>query len=231
MVTATVGFLAFGSVGFWILAGFVCLLLIAAVEWEKPGWATISLGVTAALLAYFGDVNVFAFVRHHPFSALALVVGYFVLGTLWSFGKWWFYLRNAREEYDEMKKRFLSSHGVVGTQIPDRCLQEWQKIYPLQRSVTPKARDNKGRIMTWMVYWPWSFVWTIVNDPVKRMFKSIFRQFQTVYQGIANKVFAGTEADFREPTSPVPGATPEDEGSVSRTPPSPRRPGSGRNLP
>ncbi len=57
----------------------------------------------------------------------------------------------------------------------------------------PIASANKGRIMIWMTYWPTSMLWTIVNDPVKRIFKEIFRRVRAVYDAISDHMYKGTD--------------------------------------
>ena len=162
------GLFALGSLGFWILCSVVCICIIAAVEYEKPGWATASLIATFALIGFFGDFNVLTFARENPLSALACVGVYMVAGTLWAFSKWWFFLRARREQYDDVKREFLRRNKVEGTAIPDDLLEEWKKHapdpdgnrygydYKEKTGFAPRARNHKSRILTWMIYWPWS---------------------------------------------------------------------------
>src|SRR3990170_3557711 len=97
MIEALLGIFALGTIGFWALCGVVCVLLITFVEYEKPGWATLSLLATFALLGWLGDLNVWRAAKEHPLLALGAVAAYLAIGTLWAFGKWWFFLKAARE--------------------------------------------------------------------------------------------------------------------------------------
>lgn len=207
--------LALGTIGFWILVGIVSLLLIAAVEYEKPGWATFSLIVTFTLLWLLGDVNIVALALSNPLLAAGVVAGYFVVGAMWSVGKWWFFVRRSLETYHEARAEFLRRNGIVSfyasDPIPEGLRGKWQKWLNGRtlESFKPHIKDNKGRILTWMVYWPWSMFWTILNDPVKRMFKFIYRQLRAVYQRITDSAFRGAERDFvHTPYEPEP-ETPE----------------------
>ena len=40
-----------------------------------------------------------------------------------------------------------------------------------------------------MTYWPISASWTIINDPIRRMYNSIFKRLDKVYVKISDKVF------------------------------------------
>ncbi len=62
--------------------------------------------------------------------------------------------------------------------------------------IVPKARDHKAQILGWMIYWPWSLIWTLINDPVKRAFKWIYHQIQDLLQKISDRAFKGTEEDL-----------------------------------
>ncbi len=194
--------LALGTIGFWILVGIVSLLLIAAVEYEKPGWATFSLIVAFTLLWLLGDVNIVALALSNPLLAVGVVAGYFVIGALWSVGKWWFFVRKCREKYDDFRKEFLVRKNFsVSGPIPDSLKKDWTEYCSsgygrIYSCLKPEVGKNKARILTWMVYWPWSMFWTLLNDPVKYMFKWIYQQLRAVYQRIADSAFKSTENDF-----------------------------------
>jgi hypothetical protein len=53
----------------------------------------------------------------------------------------------------------------------------------------PKAKDNKSEIVGWMVYWPWSAFWTILNDPIRRFYKMLVRLLEKMYDKIAEAVY------------------------------------------
>lgn len=164
--------LAVGSVLFWILIGIVGVLLFVAVEYERAGWATISVVATLALLAWLGNFSLRAIIKGNPLMAFAFLAAYIIIGFVWSFGKWYFYVRNMRAQYDEAKKEGL------------RIISYYNK---------PDINKNKARALTWAIYWPWSMVWTLINDPIKNLFKYFFRRLQAVYQKIADKAYGEVE--------------------------------------
>jgi len=201
-------FLAVGAVWFWILMSVVIILLFLEVEYEKPGWATVTCALFFAALWLFGDFNVLQAIADNPLVAVGCIVGYLLLGTGWSFGKWWFYLKRCRREYDRIRADFMRQQKIEGDTIPADKRKAWREYwahhvsydYLSQRDdPRPRAGQHKGRIMTWMVYWPWSMVWTIINDPIKRAFKEIFLRLKAVYQAIADHVFKGVDEDFADP--------------------------------
>jgi hypothetical protein len=57
----------------------------------------------------------------------------------------------------------------------------------------PQPRKHKARILTWMTYWPWSFIWTMLNDPIKRFFKAIYYRLAAFLARMSDKMFADAE--------------------------------------
>ncbi len=209
-----------GTFWFWALLAAAAVVLFVCIAGEKAGRATVSVVATFALLALFGDFNVFAYVRDHGLAFCLYLAGYFAAGTAWAMGKWWFYVRKQRAKYDERKRAFLDGNGIKGDAIPEDLKADWQRViagYGIDgygipgyaRRPVPRARDNKGRIMTWMVYWPWSFVWTMIDDPIRKFFKMIYNRIQGVLESISERAFQGTENDFpTAPTAPTNGGDP-----------------------
>jgi hypothetical protein len=66
------------------------------------------------------------------------------------------------------------------------------------------ARNFKGKITSWMVYWPWSMIVTLIDDPIRRLFRGIYNAIQGMLQRMSDRAFAGTESDFAAPATPPP---------------------------
>jgi hypothetical protein len=60
----------------------------------------------------------------------------------------------------------------------------------------PDPRHHKGQILMWMTYWPWSFVWTMINDPIKKAFKAIYYRIVDSLKSISESSFKDAEADL-----------------------------------
>jgi hypothetical protein len=163
------GALVFGSLWFWILAAVVSGVVFAFIDHEDGVGATGTLALFFLLIHRFGNISAVSFVMANPYRILGWAVAYFLIGTLWSFAKWWFHCRAQRELYNE-KKRQHNSYGV-----PEK----------------PSAADSKDMILRWMTFWPWSAIWTLINDPIKKAFREIFRKLQAQFQKIADKAWEG----------------------------------------
>lgn len=57
-------------------------------------------------------------------------------------------------------------------------------------NVRPRAAKNKARITSWAIFWPFSMVGTIVNDPLRRLWNLIWGWVKGLYQKMADKMLA-----------------------------------------
>jgi len=57
------------------------------------------------------------------------------------------------------------------------------------KAIPPSVVDEKPRIMAWMIWWPLSAAWTIVDDPVRRLFQHIYHRIAGRLQAVSNRAF------------------------------------------
>ncbi len=178
---------------FWILLLVEFILLLALVEYEKPELGFLSLLGVGILLKVFADVNLLFMVVEHPWHASLGALVYLVIGTAWSIFKWYFFVRNRREEYFKAKEDFQKDLNQ------DRKVEEWEKSYEKARflnrkkTLEPLPGENKSRILMWMAYWPWSAIWTLINDSIKKTYKFIYENISGVLTRISRSVFKDVE--------------------------------------
>lgn len=46
--------------------------------------------------------------------------------------------------------------------------------------------EHKDRVSAWMMYWPFSFVWYILNDPIVAFYNFLYYKLQKVYNSISD---------------------------------------------
>ena len=137
------------------------IVVISLLEYDQFLWTTIVVIGTLLGLQYFTSIGVFAWILANYISILWGSVWYVGVGVVWSFIKWYFYLLNER---DEIKENVYMS--------------------------IPTAASHKAQLFGWMAYWPWSALWTLLNDPFKRLFKLIVARLGKVYDKIAQTVMS-----------------------------------------
>lgn len=189
-----------GSVGFWILIAAEIVVLLALTEYEKPVWSLVSLVAVGLLLKFFGGYSVVDLVLSYPKETAASVFGYFLLGTLWAVAKWYFFVRTKREVYLAAKEEYLKGSPEKHWNRerggdPKEEEVSWENSFARgnllnsKKGIAPLARDHKVRILQWMAYWPWSAIWTLVHDAVKRIYKTIYENIHKLLQSISDNAF------------------------------------------
>lgn len=209
-LTWVLGVMAVGAIGFWILIAleFVCLLTCMAKD--KGTWATVSLIATCAIFNWLCGVPLLSWIAGHFWLALAYAGGYLVIGTVWSVIKWYSYVTDQRERYDELKAKFLKKRSIEGEIVPKGLRVDWERELndghgnggcSYRRCACigrPLARNHKDDVIRWMSYWPFSLLWTVLFNWVVKVCNKIYQQIQASLQKISDHKFKDTAADFTD---------------------------------
>lgn len=143
-----------GGIGFWCLV----VLLGACEFWLFKGCLT----------------PLFVYVKDNPGVVVFGAVSYLVLGVLWSFFRWYVYLKDYKRAKQEALKAELTYNKTAVVRISEDYIN---------------PSNNKSRLISWMGYWPLSVSWFLVNKPVTRLYNWIFEKVSATYQQISNSVF------------------------------------------
>jgi hypothetical protein len=196
------GWFAVGTLSFWALLAIEMVLLLVWIELEHAGWATFSALAAIAVLQLCG-VDILRPMAANPGLTACLVGGYFLVGTLWSVCKWYLYVREQRRLYDEFKAEWFRANGVTysapgfeGTACPAELSEAFKRAVR-SRHAKPQVGDHKARIYLWIAYWPWSALWTVINDPVRKLLREIYNLIHKFLQRISDKAWADVEDDFK----------------------------------
>lgn len=199
-----------------VIVALVGIFIVEAIltEVESWGWATITLIGTIVGLHFLHVIDVVVFVKTHTLEAVSGAAIYLGAGIVWSFVKWFSFLMGFRDAYRAEKYNFLAFKKLPTNTLLEAELQEeflcglsynggsyrnnlertWNSDVKEYRgnslNVLPRAAKNKARITSWMAFWPFSMVGTIINDPVRRLINFLFNQFKALYQRMADRLFA-----------------------------------------
>ena len=157
------------------------------------------IGALGSLVAlhFWSDVPVLAFLKTNYVLILKYTAYYFGIGIVWSFVKWYFFLLKAKDEYQRRKKEFLSTLLKKEAHVANEAREgkihpayqkEWVKEAKMYKLV-PKASDNKARITTWMMYWSFSMIGTLLGDWLSQLWNAIYNLFGNMYDRISKAVF------------------------------------------
>lgn len=209
-------FLITSPLFFWGWAVIFFFVIMAFEENEKNLFAFISLGAFVALAIYSPVVSL----SFEPLTWVMWAVVYYVAGGIWSFIKWFSYLTTRADKFAEIKLDYIrklnknepSSENLlvdIKTVIPEDSIRDFKQFLKNQDwsfsyisydqhdcgsnnldDIIPLASQHKEKIVTWILWWPTSAFWTILNDPLLRLANWMYARFQGMYTRIANKVFA-----------------------------------------
>lgn len=171
-----------------ILPVVAIIFLIAFLDNEKPFFAFISLAVLIAALQFFTDIKPVDIVRHSP----EILIGYFALGVAWAVVKWVFFLYKTRSRYAEFRSTWLASHP---TYDPGDLQRDARRTFGF--AIPPRPDQHKARIVTWMIYWPFSLLWTMIDQPVRKFFNLLYAAIKDALGRLSRRIFAQFEADFQ----------------------------------
>jgi len=205
----------FGGVFFWVLVAVFFIAVLSQVVYEKFSIAFFTvLGFFAILFAFSGVK--WSFFTENKQVLIYGGIAYLLGALITSFLKWYFYVRDARDSFDEIKENFLERNGQKGEKsIPDNLKNEWirhlRSKYPHKNhfeqddfkptpvriaEIIPSAKDNKARIIGWMGYWPFVAFWSLMDDVFRRIWETMYRLVSSSYQYVSNFVFRGVAEDL-----------------------------------
>ena len=202
-------FLIFGGVWFWALVILASILLLLALEADSGVFATVVLLLATTLTLVLGNWSWVEWLIANPLYAVGGVAAYVLIGIIWSMVKWWFHVRKIAKNQREARTYWLQERAdsppgnvklyenALATGVLDPVLQKaWEdniRRHCYDSIKKPYASENKKKIMGWLAYWPWSFLWTFINDPVRTFFNWLYESLSGLYQRIADSAFRGLE--------------------------------------
>jgi hypothetical protein len=114
-------------------------------------------------------------------------------GTLWTIVKWRLYVFSKARQCEDLRLTLGKQNGWKAETFSALGEAERTAIFKAAglKAIPPSVLDEKPRIMGWMVWWPLSAAWTIVDDPVRRMFQEIYHRIAGHLQAVSDRAFQG----------------------------------------
>ena len=147
-----------------ILCFIVGLILITLfAEKGELGWSTfVFLGFLT--VAFFIDkqwsfTDLKQFMTKNTGYLIAGAIVYILVGVLWTIVKWKWYCR-------DIYKYYVDERG--------------------HDSFIVSASSSKARIISWMVWWPFSMGWFLLHDPITRFYNFLYNRLSRMFDGISH---------------------------------------------
>jgi hypothetical protein len=96
-------------------------------------------------------------------------------------------LEQAQDKNATFAANVFSNLRAYGSGTQQRQASDQQSIV---RLIKPNASVHKSTITQWIAFWPVSFVWTMINDPLRNLVNYIFGRIKGVFQRIADSMFS-----------------------------------------
>src|SRR3989338_689617 len=205
----TLGFVAGSFLAPLVLFAIASIIIICSLEYENGWFPTLVVGGAFLAFHYLLGVPVFSYIWENIGLLALYVLGYGIIGGVYSVFKWYRYSLITRERIKEVEKEFLVSKGIPGDVMSDELKLEWAEYFKSHNgyafggksieNAIPQWHTHKALLLQWVTYWPWSLVWTVINDPIRRFVRFIVRQLQQVYQHITDVVYADVRKNILTP--------------------------------
>lgn len=198
-VTMFLSFFVLDGLFLWlVLGGFACCAL-ATIEYEKPGWLSLVLALTLFVLEFYTPWHPVRAAIQHPVDAAVVIALYFAIGTAWIAGKWWFHINWIGDKFDEVKAECIEAAKKNGIdfindagELTERGMMQMYSLAARkigERQLPLQVGQHKSELYMWWICWPLSLIWTFANDPVKRLWRFVYRELGTVLQSMSDRRF------------------------------------------
>lgn len=174
----------------WAVIGIALTVIIIGVDRERYRVSTGALIISSIVLLYLTGHSIsqaYHFVIENPTSIFYGLLIYAVAGIVWGLVKWFFFLLKVRD----MLVAWREKHKVTDQMTHQQTMEflRWNSLDV--GSIPPSAVQNKARITQWMIWWPFSMAWTVVNEPVTRFFTFVYRRLSNLLQSVSDRLFRG----------------------------------------
>ena len=195
---------AFGSIWFFLFSGLWVVLLFYWVEKQHVILSGLNIILYILFINFVVKKDIISSFVDHPGRSLLFILGYLFVGFIWSFIKWWLFVNKSAINYKEkrcewlkkqksmIEKRDISFEGLesitLETPVPERFREDWLHSIGIIY-VKPKATEYKMSISHWVLYWPVSAIWALLDDFVSKVIQVIVFKIRFIYEKITNNAF------------------------------------------
>lgn len=165
---------------FWSLFFIEFFLLTWFVEEEWGPASLVSLLIFMVLIWWLADIPIWSWIRDNPGTLFKWFVAYVVIGIGWTTGKYYFVLSKVRNRIKALRKRYDAIKHTEKTSWTD---------YVSRNSSYEDFDSTATQLVFWASFWPPSMFWTLLNDPIRKLFKFlIYDVFIGVYRKMYKKM-------------------------------------------
>lgn len=189
-----------GTMWFWLATATVLIALGVSVFNDSGVFTTIFALVFLAFLQFLAKVNILGFAVHHPLLMVLFIAGYVGIGAFWMLLKWKLLLKAVSRKYSDLRTEWyneaksdrrysgMSQDRLFEMFTNSSSMSEIRKKFGI-RGIPLKVRNEYPTLFYWAIYWPFSAVVTLLNDPIHYVFRSMIRGLSGIMQTMSDKEF------------------------------------------
>ena len=195
---------------FWFvyIVGFVWLLAKLVDEaYYTSSFFTLLFGVLA--LDFLGNTPILYFILQYKYFLFLLVPIYLIAGSVWGLLKWRLYISDCFNKFIASKEEYCEKNGINEISNSELLSKNYDNAYydkeipsyinriagTVSRGKTeytyvvrPYAYKHKSLILSWMIYWPFSLVSTLLYDSVAATFNYMKVKFISIRNSLMQRM-------------------------------------------
>ena len=186
----------FGTIGWWVFFGLLWFILMILAEGERAGWSWILVIAFIAGMEFIGDAQIISTFTSNIPKYLMYFALFFVIGIVWAYIKFslkMMVVKKAGEAAEIAWNEIPEDDNRKKNKSEDK-IEELKSAYITNRM--DAANAYKGRdlskyrksIVTWITCWPPSVLWTLLDDPIRKLGRWIYdAALENSFRGIMKK--------------------------------------------
>ncbi len=183
--------LAIGTAWFWLVFVLAPVILIGWALWWDSGFGAGAAAIVTLIALVLLSPSVHLTSLWH-WSTLFYVLAYVAVGVLWALWKWYVLCLDALKRLNEHRVEWQREYDSHSVKPAGSAYDTFATFVSTYQNIPPSVTRNKERVVSWMMFWPWSVVLTVIGDYIARFFRWIYRQISTILERIRDWVFRGS---------------------------------------
>lgn len=178
-------------IGGLIAWAVICTVLVA---YEMGVAAGIVSAVTGGLLWLVFEINIFSYALNNPLQVAQGLGAWMAVGFVWATFKFVVKLRKARNRYVDDKQAWL--HDADGTRTEAAWIDKVRNSYGDKENYAPTVNANKGNIMFWAWWWPFSMIAFLFEDLIREIWNASWRAIKAFLERIRASILGEAARDL-----------------------------------
>lgn len=200
IITALSSGFFLGATFFWIVTALLFLIAVGLSDSgysrhyrSKSGWIIFIIAIWLGLMWFGADgKSIYKNFNFSLIDGLPYIIGYIVVGIIWTIIKWALYVYNWKKEY--LKEREYFFNNAKNKQEAEK---EWKQSSYYKNF--PNFRDHIEKLIDWGILWPFNVLGTIISDGIRKIWELLIKGCSKVFDTITNMICGDIEDKFEDP--------------------------------